>query len=146
MASVLRGHKDLVIDLLAAGADFTIGEKDGYTPMHGAGFQGRAEIAAVLLKHGVPATSYHADGYAPIHRAAWGTERRHADTIRVLVEEGGVDIDLPVRSPAPAGTTVRSIVERSRSNVMAATVKDLIERKIKTAAAAAAHNKPKTEL
>ena len=25
--------------LLAAGADVSIGEKDGYTPMHGAGFQ-----------------------------------------------------------------------------------------------------------
>ena len=35
------------------GADTTVPEKDGYTPMHGAGFQGRAEIAKILLDHGV---------------------------------------------------------------------------------------------
>ena len=35
------------------GADTTIPEKDGYTPMHGAGFQGRAEIAKILMDHGV---------------------------------------------------------------------------------------------
>ena len=29
-----------------------------------------------------------------IHRAAWGREARHADVIRVLVEEGGVDVAL----------------------------------------------------
>ena len=38
--------------LLAAGADATIGEGDGYTPMHGAGFQGRAEVAKLLIAHG----------------------------------------------------------------------------------------------
>ena len=35
--------------LLKARADSSIAEKDGYTPMHGAGFQGRAEIAKMLI-------------------------------------------------------------------------------------------------
>ena len=39
MMSVLGGHYKLVKQLLELNADTTIPEKDGYTPMHGAGFQ-----------------------------------------------------------------------------------------------------------
>ena len=46
-------------------ADVTIGERDGYTPMHGAGFQGRAEIAALLKKYGVGLRDVHEDGHEP---------------------------------------------------------------------------------
>ncbi len=74
--------------LLAAGADVTIGEKDGYTPMHGAGFQGRAEVAKVLIEHGLNPSDRHADGFTPIHRACWGGSQRHAETVRVLLEAG----------------------------------------------------------
>ena len=45
--------------LLAAGADVSIGEKDGYTPMHGAGFQGRAEVAKLLIAHGLDPSDVH---------------------------------------------------------------------------------------
>ena len=44
MAACLGGHLDSAKALLELGADVTVPEKDGYTPMHGAGFQGRAEI------------------------------------------------------------------------------------------------------
>ena len=74
--------------LLAAGADVTIGEKDGYTPLHGAGFQGRAEVAKVLIEHGLNPSERHADGFTPIHRACWGGSQRHAETVRVLLEAG----------------------------------------------------------
>ena len=39
------------------GADTTVGEKDGYTPMHGAGFQGRPKIAQKLIDHGLDPNS-----------------------------------------------------------------------------------------
>ena len=39
MHAVLTGKLSAVKVLLGHGADTTIGEKDGYTPMHGAGFQ-----------------------------------------------------------------------------------------------------------
>ena len=45
MRAVLSGKLRAVELLLRAGADTSIGEKDGYTPLHGAGFQGRAAIA-----------------------------------------------------------------------------------------------------
>ena len=39
MAASLRGSVHAVRVLLKAGADATIGESDGYTPLHGAAFQ-----------------------------------------------------------------------------------------------------------
>ena len=39
MHAVLSGKLAAVKVLLSKGADTSIGEKDGYTPMHGAGFQ-----------------------------------------------------------------------------------------------------------
>ena len=52
---------------LENGADSTIGERDGYTPMHGAGFQGRVEIAEILHKHGVGLRDKHpGDDHEPI--------------------------------------------------------------------------------
>ena len=53
---------------LSAGADVTIPEKDGYTPMHGAGFQGRAEIAKVLIKHGLDPSDMHCASRQPASR------------------------------------------------------------------------------
>ena len=44
MAACLGGHLVAAETLLELDADVEVPEKDGYTPMHGAGFQGRAEI------------------------------------------------------------------------------------------------------
>ena len=71
--------------LLAAGADATIGEGDGYTPMHGAGFQGRGEVAKLLIVHGLDPSDVHSDGYTPLHRSCWGGEQRHTDMAKVLL-------------------------------------------------------------
>ena len=98
MHAVLTGKLNAVKTLLKLGADTDIGEKDGYTPIHGAAFQGRAEIAKVLIDHGVDPLDEHDDGYMPIHRATWGKEKRHTDTVRVLLENG-----VPVDEPADNG-------------------------------------------
>eukprot|EP00438_Fugacium_kawagutii_P029005 Skav204719 [mRNA] locus=scaffold1549:143410:146327:+ [translate_table: standard] len=82
------GNLESVKFLLAAEADTSIPEKDGYTPMHGAGFQGRAEIAKLLIAHGLNPSEKHQDGYTPIHRACWGSEQRHADTVRAFLKAG----------------------------------------------------------
>lgn len=100
MAAILRGQTEMVAYLLARTdvVDVSIPEKDGYTPAHGAAFQGRPEIMSLLIGRGINVKDdFHADGHAPLHRACWGTEARHAETVRVLRDEAGVDLSMPSR-------------------------------------------------
>ncbi len=62
MMGCLMGKARAVAALLASGADVGIGEKDGYTPMHGAAFQGRADVARILIDHGLDPKELHTDG------------------------------------------------------------------------------------
>lgn len=95
MSAVLSGQAQVVTILLKKGADVTIGEKDQYTPAHGAGFQGRAKIMSLLKEHGIDVVKdFHPDGYAPLHRACWGNEQRHSDTVQFLLEIG-TDPNMP---------------------------------------------------
>ena len=88
MAAALGGSPKSAAYLLKRGADATIGEQDGYTPLHGAAFQGRADVARVLLQDARVPNALHPDGFFPVHRACWGREQRHADTLRVFLENG----------------------------------------------------------
>ena len=112
MMSVLRGRTEMVRLLLAEDAvDVTIGEMQGYTVMHGAGFQGRAEILRLLLedKRDIDPRHIHSDGFSPLHRACWGNEVRHAETVKVFVEEGGVPWDFKSKK----GTTCLDVTGNS---------------------------------
>lgn len=98
MYAVLTGKSNEVVDLLLDyGADVTIGESMGYTPIHGAAFQGRAELAKILVQKGkMNVSDRHAgDDYTPLHRASWGPQPRHTETVRVLLELGA-DPDDPI--------------------------------------------------
>lgn len=87
--AVLAGAKRCVALLLERNADTSIPDKDGYTVMHAAGFQGRAEIAKMLIDHGLDPNEQHKrDLYKPIHRACWGSEQRHTDTVKVFLDAG----------------------------------------------------------
>mmetsp|Transcript_13287 Transcript_13287/g.22703 ORF Transcript_13287/g.22703 Transcript_13287/m.22703 type:complete len:195 (+) Transcript_13287:118-702(+) len=88
MQSVLHGRTKMVKFCLDHGADVTIPERDGYTPMHGAGFQGRSEIAALLKQAGVPLRDVHSDGYEPAIRSCWGAEPRHTDAVEWFLANG----------------------------------------------------------
>lgn len=92
MQSVLHGRTKMVEWCLDNGADTTIPERQGYTPMHGAGFQGRADIAALLFKHGVGLRDVHEDGHEPAIRSCWGPEERHTETVAWFLDNG-VPID-----------------------------------------------------
>ena len=49
---------------------------------------GRANIARMLIKdsRGLDPSDRHKDGFQPIHRACWGGEARHAETVKVKLE------------------------------------------------------------
>merc|ERR1711957_1044840 len=74
--------------LLEMKADTSIGEKDGYTPCHGAAFHGRAEIMKMLIDHGMNPSKMLSDGYTPLHFACWGSEDQHTKTAKVLLDNG----------------------------------------------------------
>lgn len=97
MGSVLRGHTEVVryfLDNKDLGADTSIAEKDGFTPPHGAGFQGRAEIMRMLKEiAGLSLMEVHKDGFYPLHRACWGRGERHTETVKYLLDEG-IDVNL----------------------------------------------------
>ena len=112
MMSVLRGRTEMVRLLLAEEeVDVTIGEMRGYTVMHGAGFQGRAEILRLLLKdkRKIDPGHFHSDGFSPLHRACWGNEPRHTETVKVFVEEAGVPWNLKSKK----GTTCYDVTGNS---------------------------------
>jgi len=89
MFAALQGNAEAVRILIDAGADLTVGEKDGYTVVHGAGFQGRADVLRVLHEKGVDLNDRnHRDGFTGLHRACWGQSPAHAQTVRVFLELG----------------------------------------------------------
>jgi ankyrin repeat protein len=121
MAATLAGATQVVKHLLKKGADFTVPEKDGYadvrllkvvvarltfgrfpcfryTPMHGACFQGRPEVARLLIKAGMGANDYHRDGFSPIFRCSWGARPGHVAAMEVLLDEGKVDPNVQTKS------------------------------------------------
>eukprot|EP00195_Chlamydomonas_chlamydogama_P014942 CAMPEP_0202909808 /NCGR_PEP_ID=MMETSP1392-20130828/50328_1 /ASSEMBLY_ACC=CAM_ASM_000868 /TAXON_ID=225041 /ORGANISM="Chlamydomonas chlamydogama, Strain SAG 11-48b" /LENGTH=222 /DNA_ID=CAMNT_0049599677 /DNA_START=254 /DNA_END=922 /DNA_ORIENTATION=- len=111
MAATLSGSTDVVkllLDEYRGKVDLSIGEQDGYTPMHGAGFQGRHAVARLLLDAGLNPSDRHRDGYTPIHRACWGTEKRHTKTVKVLLEEGKVDVDELSNGMTPLDSAMRN--------------------------------------
>ena len=55
--------------------------KSGFTPLHGAAFQGRPEVVQLLLDHGVDPLHRHEDGFVAMHRACWGTTAEHTRAI-----------------------------------------------------------------
>ena len=120
MGSVLRGKPNIVDLLLEAGADASIPEKDGYTPPHGAAFQGRTAVLQVLQRYGVvPNDAWHADGYLPFHRACWGKTERHAAFVAYMLEQRLVDdVNVPAKSN---GRTCREMTK----NPMTVQVLDL---------------------
>jgi ankyrin repeat protein len=72
----------------------------GYTPLHGCAFQGRAAVCELLMKRGIKHEA-HEDGFFPLHRAAWqATKQGHLDTIRVFLENG-VDVNLKAGGDGP---------------------------------------------
>ena len=89
MMACLLGKTNIVRLMFQLGADASIGEKDGYTCLHGAGFQGRPEVVRIAIEEGgLDPNEYHEDGYAPFHRACWGHLERHLEALKTFAELG----------------------------------------------------------
>lgn len=108
MTAVLHGRLEAVKLLADRGADFSIGEQNGYTPPHGAAFQGRPKVMEYLIESKIDVTEFHKDGYAPLHRTCWGNSKNHYETFLVLVNHG-VDPALEVKAEGKEGEQCKDI-------------------------------------
>ena len=67
-----------------------------------------AQVLKLLLAAGCSPDTMHADGYAAIHRACTGSHKNHTEAIRVLVDQGGVNLNQPsTKGEAPLELAAR---------------------------------------
>eukprot|EP00548_Thalassiothrix_antarctica_P020034 CAMPEP_0194184114 /NCGR_PEP_ID=MMETSP0154-20130528/35855_1 /TAXON_ID=1049557 /ORGANISM="Thalassiothrix antarctica, Strain L6-D1" /LENGTH=225 /DNA_ID=CAMNT_0038901519 /DNA_START=8 /DNA_END=685 /DNA_ORIENTATION=+ len=90
MSVTLRGKPKILRYLLQNGADVTLAERQGFTPPHGAGFQGRLETMKILVEEANldVINIRHEDGFKPLHRACWGKNKRHTEVVEYLISKG----------------------------------------------------------
>lgn len=63
-------------------------EPNGYTALHYAAMQGRAEYASLLCARGAIVDALDEDGYTPLHHCGLGRNRNFPGTARVLLNAG----------------------------------------------------------
>ena len=81
-----RGHGEVVRLLLARGADPTLSDGEGYTPLIIASLTGHVEVVRCLLSDGKsPINSYTHFGRTALWYAAWGG---NAEVARLLLQAG----------------------------------------------------------
>jgi len=138
VAAVLMGKPNAVKVLLEYGADYSIPEKDGYTVMHAAAFQGRADIVPLLANHVdeegnkvISPFNMHKDGFHPFHRACWGRQPRHSETVQAFL-----DLGVPYDLKAENGKTCFDMTQNDDTKYV------LRKAKLATAEAIAAGNGP----
>merc|ERR1740124_367674 len=123
MAACLAGSLNAMKWLLDYGADKTIGEKDGYTCLHGIGFQGRAELAKAFLQDYGLKDTLHRDGFYAFHRACWGRDGRHAKTVEAFLH-AGIDPDFKAQN----GKTCAEMTSNSKTKKIIKTFKKKFKR------------------
>ena len=73
-----EGHTDVVIALIAAGADVNAQNERGYTPLHWAADRGHTETVRALIDSGADVNLADNSGWTPLHPAA---SSGHTETV-----------------------------------------------------------------
>lgn len=105
-----------LVALVDAGADVSIPDKRGWTPLHSAARYGaEPEIVGVLLNAGADVGARNRSGETPLHWAS--AENANVEVIRILVE-AGADVDerdnfgwLPIHTAAETNPNPAVIAE-----------------------------------
>ncbi|KFZ19923.1 hypothetical protein V502_03426, partial [Pseudogymnoascus sp. VKM F-4520 (FW-2644)] len=71
--------------LLQHGADVTVANNNGWTPLYGASSKGHIDVVKVLLQHGADVTVATNDGWTPLNGAS---SKGHIEVVKVLLQHG----------------------------------------------------------
>lgn len=116
MAATLRGHTEVVRELIGIGADPHVKDRDGFEAIHGAAFQGRPEAAELLLERTTAVADAGAeDGYTPLHRTTWGRRDGHVGAMRVLLRHGA---DAGAVHPGSGNTPLHEAARRDNAEAV----------------------------
>lgn len=110
--AVKAGHREMVQQLLAAGASMQAQDSDGIAPLYAAAAEGQFEVVKLLLAAGAPVnTAVPEDGRAPLYAAATA---RHTDVVRLLLQKGAE----PYPQNRSGGTSVSVAAARGYDDVV----------------------------
>mmetsp|Transcript_21604 Transcript_21604/g.52005 ORF Transcript_21604/g.52005 Transcript_21604/m.52005 type:complete len:288 (-) Transcript_21604:1661-2524(-) len=85
LATAHCGQREVARVLLELGADISVVDKWGMTPLHVASLQGHDDVALVLLEHGAKISAQDNYGEMPLHSASTGG---HEEAALVLLLHG----------------------------------------------------------
>ena len=85
LTAVMKGSKDMLIQLLSQGCPVDITDEKGKNPLHFAVFSNQAHVIEPLVKHGLDVNRADNDGLTPLHLAA---ARGHFECARELIRLG----------------------------------------------------------
>ncbi|MFH1998315.1 MAG: ankyrin repeat domain-containing protein [Planctomycetota bacterium] len=80
-----RGHGDIAVLLIDAGADLSLRDVDGDTPLYWAAYAGHGEVVDMLMERGGSADDMNSNQLSPLHYAAM---RGHEAVVESLLRQG----------------------------------------------------------
>lgn len=115
-----RGYTEIVMLLIASGANLDHKDEDGYTPLHKTAWSGNTKEATILLDSGANPNIKDNWGRTPIHLAA---SRREKQFVDLLIAKSSADLNLLIAAAMGMDDIVKLLIH-NRENI---NIKDLAD-------------------
>ncbi len=84
--AVIGGYKEIIKMLVNKGADVSVKNNAGFTPLHEGAYSGQKEIVELLITCGADVNTMKIDGMTPLDMASFGNRN---ETAALLRKHGG---------------------------------------------------------